>query len=158
MLDRKIMNEDEFKKILNQMLNADKTPEYEYFSGEGDNANYHNAMGKAPGTGGRWTTPRDMCKIWLRDIESGNLSKALKELMGEDGIKDEIKTGSVCTQCKSGRVALMTAMVGSAEMDDEPYKEGDKEGDNESVELLDYITLSIHACDNCGHVYSVNIE
>lgn len=77
------MNEDEFKKILNQIVNADKTPEYEYFSGDGDNANYRNANDEAPGTGCRWTTPRDICKIWLKDIESGNLDEALKDLMGK---------------------------------------------------------------------------
>jgi len=75
-----------------------------------------------------------------------------------DNDKDKIEAGDQCTQCNSGRIALMTAMVGSANLDDEPYKEGDKEGDNQGVDLQDYITLSIHACDNCGHVFSVNIE
>ena len=77
------MNEDEFEKILNQILNADKTPEYEYFQGNGDNENYRNAKGIAPDTGCRWTTPRDICKVWLKDIKSGTLDAALKDLMKE---------------------------------------------------------------------------
>lgn len=73
-------------------------------------------------------------------------------------MEDKIKIGSICEQCQTGRVALMTAMIGCATLDSEPYKEGVKEGDNETVELQDYISLSIHACNHCGYVYSSNIE
>lgn len=72
--------------------------------------------------------------------------------------KDEVKTGSICKKCQTGKVALMDAMIGCATLDDEPYKEGVKKGDNETVELQDYISLSIHACDTCGYVYSSHIE
>ena len=69
-----------------------------------------------------------------------------------------IESGAICEKCNAGKIALMTSMVGDAEMDSEPYEEGVKFGDNESIQLQDYITLSIHACDSCGYVHSVNIE
>jgi len=78
--------------------------------------------------------------------------------MEENETKDKIETGSICKKCLTGKVALMSAMVGCATLDSEPYTEGVKEGDDETIELQDYITLSIHACDNCGHVYSSHIE
>ena len=77
------MEEFEFEKILNQIISADKTPEYEYFSGDGDNDNYRNAKDVAPDTGCRRTTPRGICKAWLKDIKSGTLDAALKDLMGK---------------------------------------------------------------------------
>jgi len=77
------MNEDELKKILNQIRSVDKTPEYEYFSENNDDTNYLNADGVAPNTGCRWTTPRDICKTWLKDIESGNLKESFKKLMSK---------------------------------------------------------------------------
>ncbi|MCK5216234.1 MAG: hypothetical protein KAJ93_00495 [Methanosarcinales archaeon] len=76
----------------------------------------------------------------------------------EDDMEDKIETGSVCDMCSKGTIALMTAMVGDAELDNEPYKEGVKEGANQSIQLEDYISLSIHACDYCGYVYSVDVE
>lgn len=76
----------------------------------------------------------------------------------ETKIETKIETGSICKKCQIGRVALMDAMIRCATLDSEPYKEGIKEGDNETVELQDSITLSIHACDACGYVYSVSME
>ncbi|MCK5386930.1 MAG: hypothetical protein KAJ39_07080 [Gammaproteobacteria bacterium] len=73
-------------------------------------------------------------------------------------MKDKIKTGSKCEKCSNGRIALMTAMIGNAKLDNEPYKKGVKEMANQSIQLEDYILLSVHACDCCGHVYSVHVE
>jgi len=72
--------------------------------------------------------------------------------------KEEMEAGSKCIKCQNGRVALMTTMVGCATLDNEPYEEGVNEGDNETIQLQDYISLSIHACDNCGYVYWSHIE
>lgn len=77
------MNELEFEKILKQIMNADKTPEYEYFSGDEDNKNYLNAAGIAPSTGMRWSTPKEICRVYLKDIQDGTLDEALESLMGD---------------------------------------------------------------------------
>lgn len=68
------------------------------------------------------------------------------------------KTGSICKECETGRVALIYACVSEGEMDDEPYTSGIKEGDNGYVEFLESIQLVIYACDHCGKVYSVLVD
>lgn len=67
-------------------------------------------------------------------------------------------TGDKCTECNNGRIALMSVMIGECDMDDEPYTSGVKEGNNDTITLDDYITLTVCACDNCGYVYTKWIE
>jgi len=69
-----------------------------------------------------------------------------------------LESGSVCTKCKSGKIALMSTFVGCADLDDEPYTNGVAERSNETITFEDYVSLSIHACDECGHVFDVFVE
>jgi hypothetical protein len=66
----------------------------------------------------------------------------------------ELKTGDKCTEsgCK-GRIALMTREIENADMDQEPYKNGIREGNNDEMQI-ETIEIGIHACDECGKVYS----
>lgn len=75
------MNEKELIKLLKQIASVDKTPEYDYYSGDLKQERYLNANGISPKTGARWCTPREICNQYLRDIESGKLDQALKCLM-----------------------------------------------------------------------------
>lgn len=68
------------------------------------------------------------------------------------------ETGDACTKCNSGRVALVSSMISEGDMDDEPYVNGVREGDNETITFKDFITFVIYACDHCGHVYAIFIE
>lgn len=72
--------------------------------------------------------------------------------------EEQNQPGDICTRCTHGRIALMNATVSDATLDDEPYTEGVKEGDNVCVWFDENIELSIHACDYCGYVYSSRIE
>lgn len=76
------MNENELKKLLEQIASTDKTPDYVYFSDDMDEKRYLNAEGVAPKIASRWNTPREICNEWLKDIEAGTLDTALKCLMG----------------------------------------------------------------------------
>lgn len=69
-----------------------------------------------------------------------------------------IESGMVCTECDTGKVALMSTFVSDAEMDDEPYASGVEEGSNENIQFQDHVVLSIHACDSCGYVFDVFVE
>jgi hypothetical protein len=71
------------------------------------------------------------------------------------GIPD---TGDKCTKCGEGRVALVSSILQDGDMDDEPYTNGVKEGDNETITFNGLITFVIYACDHCGHVYAILIE
>lgn len=73
-------------------------------------------------------------------------------------MSDEIEPGSKCKKCNEGRVALVSSAVCEGDMDDEPYTNGVPEGNNETIRFEDFITLSVHACDKCGHVYDVFVE
>ena len=67
-------------KLLKQISSVDKTPEYVY---DPNNKSKHaNADGELPEPGCRWNTPREICAVYLRDIETGRLKEAIKELMG----------------------------------------------------------------------------
>lgn len=48
--------------------------------------------------------------------------------------------------------------IGRAILDTEPYTEGVIEGDKETIQQQDYVSLNIHACIHCGYVYSSYIE
>ena len=49
-------------------------------------------------------------------------------------------------------------MIYEGDMDDEPYTDGIKEGDNETITFDEFVTFVIYACDHCGHVYNIFIE
>ena len=68
------------------------------------------------------------------------------------------ETGDKCTKCGEGRVALVSSILQDGDMDDEPYTNGVKEGDNETITFNDLITFVIYACDHCGHVHNIFIE
>jgi len=68
--------------------------------------------------------------------------------------KNLLKEGDKCPECKKGKIALMSALVSTAEKDQEPYVSGKIEGNMETVELNDNIKVHIHACDNCGKIMS----
>jgi hypothetical protein len=78
-----IMNieDDVLAKLLKQIANVDKTPEYEYWSSAVNMEKYLTANGDPPKTGHCWCTPREICNQYLRDIESGTLADSLKRLM-----------------------------------------------------------------------------
>lgn len=73
-------------------------------------------------------------------------------------MSDKIEPGCKCKKCNEGRVALVLSVVSEGDMDDEPYANGVSEGENETIRFEDLITLSVHACDHCGHVYDVFVE
>lgn len=66
-----MIDEDELEKLLTLIISVDKTPKYEYRCGRDDRLNYLNADGVAPGIGCRWSTPAEICKEYLKDIEHG---------------------------------------------------------------------------------------
>lgn len=68
------------------------------------------------------------------------------------------ETGDKCTKCEEGKVALVSSMIYEGDMDDEPYTDGIKEGDNETITFDEFVTFVIYACDHCGHVYNIFIE
>ena len=53
--------------------------------------------------------------------------------------------------------ALRKATI-DGDMDQEPYEAGKIEGDNQEIRLNDHITVTIHACDDCGEVMSADID
>jgi len=69
-----------------------------------------------------------------------------------------VKTGSICDKCKTGRVALVFASVSDGDMDDEPYKSGVAEGNNQTIQFQEPIILTIYTCDKCGYVYSTLVD
>jgi len=69
-----------------------------------------------------------------------------------------LETGDKCTKCSDGRVALALSAICNADMDDEPYKNGVYEGENETITLDECISFVLHVCDNCGYVHSIFIE
>ena len=70
----------------------------------------------------------------------------------------ELHTGNKCPDCKNGKIALMVNFVTHAEKDPEPYESGIEEGEQEEVYLDDSITVSIHACDECGKLVSACLD
>ena len=68
------------------------------------------------------------------------------------------EAGCKCMKCDTGRIALVSSEVYMGTMDDEPYVSGEKDGNNDIIDFQDGVWLSIHACDHCGHVYSVFVN
>lgn len=107
--------------------------------------------------------PRNIMNKDVRDIRKFKLMVVAvdideyKKAITDDDITTH-NSGDKCPECSEGRIALMSSMIGEACLDSEPYAEGTKEGDNDSCTLEDYISLSILACDHCGHIFTKNIE
>ena len=76
-----MISEDALIKILNQISNVDKSPDYEYFV---ECEEYNNANGMAPKPGCRWCTPKEICQQYLRDIEHGRLDESIEQLMKDE--------------------------------------------------------------------------
>lgn len=95
---------------------------------------------------------------WIIKDEQGEFCSCRPEIFEQTYDANTIEAGDVCTKCEIGKIALMSTFVGCADLDDEPYTNGVAEGSNETVTFQDYVSLSIHACGSCGHVFDVFVE
>jgi len=61
--------------------------------------------------------------------------------------------------CKcGGKLALCQTFINSVTKDQEPYRNGFREGDEGEIELDGCITLTVHICEKCKHIESAQIE
>lgn len=61
--------------------------------------------------------------------------------------------------CKcGGKIALCQAFCGSVTKDQEPYRNGVREGDEEDIELDGCITITVRICEKCKKIKSAQIE
>ena len=95
---------------------------------------------------------------WIIKDVHGEFYPCKPDIFEQTYDANTLESGSICTECESGKIALTSAFVGSADLDDEPYTNGVAEGSHETITFEDYVSLSIHACDKCGHGFDVFVE